>query len=223
MVILVDPSNDMPSIDINRLTKQVDQPTCPPLTGVILAGGRATRMGGRDKGLLEYQGKPLIEHALERLAPQVDELLINANRHMDVYQQYTYPVIKDTLADYPGPLAGILAGLQRAKHDVVLCIPCDTPHYPRDLAQPLYQTLIETQKNIAVAHDGERLQPLHLMLHRDCAQSIQRFLQSGERAVRVWLEREMAGTCVLQAVPPDSFTNINGPDDLAQAAVSTGG
>ncbi|MBZ6065239.1 molybdenum cofactor guanylyltransferase MobA [Aeromonas schubertii] len=183
------------------------------LIAVILAGGRATRMGGSDKGWIPLRGKPLICHVQERLAPQVDGLLINANRNLARYQALA-PVVSDTLGDYPGPLAGMLAGLEAATSEWVLFVPCDTPFLPRDLVSRL-QAARTPECEVVVAHDGEWLQPVVALVKRSLRGSLAATLAAGERRIDRWYARH---TMVLADFSdcPHAFDNLNSPDELAR-------
>ena len=178
-----------------------------PVSAVILAGGRATRMGGDDKGWVPLAGQPLIVHVLERLRPQVDEVLINANRSEDRYRQLA-PVIGDAQADFQGPLAGMQAGLAAACHDWVLFVPCDGPALPRDL-MARFRAALTPQTELVVAHDGEHLQPVVALLP-----SLQLALAEGERKTGAWFARHRM-TVVPFADAPDAFINLNSPAELA--------
>ena len=187
--------------------------TAIAVTGVVLAGGRSTRMGGQDKGLVEFRGKTLIEHVIEAFAPQVDELLINANRNTDRYELYGYTVITDTLPDYPGPLAGMMSGLTYAAHEYVVFVPCDVPLLPTDLVMQLLQGVQASGKRVAVAHDGKRLQPLHALVHRDCRESLETYLASGARKVEDWMQQQSAVQIDFSG-RADGFFNLNTPAEL---------
>src|SRR5947199_3145619 len=129
------------------------------ITGLILAGGRGSRMGGVDKGLQNHRGVPLALHALMRLAPQVGELMINANRNLAAYESFGVPVWPDSLADYAGPLAGFLTGLEHCETPYMVTVPCDTPLFPQDLVARLAEALEREDAEIAIAaardEDGE--------------------------------------------------------------------
>ena len=193
-----------------------------PVSAVILAGGRATRMGGDDKGWVPLAGQPLVAQVLERLRPQVDEVLINANRSEDRYRQLA-PVIGDTQADFQGPLAGMQAGLAAACHDWVLFVPCDGPALPRDL-MARFRAALTPQTELVVAHDGEHLQPVVALLHRSLLPSLQRALAEGERKTGAWFARHRM-TVVPFADAPDAFINLNSPAELAtyEARLLAGG
>ena len=131
-----------------------------PITGVILAGGRGTRMGGVDKGLKRLRGRPMVEWVIERLAPQVDEVLINANQNLDAYAALGYRVIPDEIGGYAGPLAGLHRGLSQAAHDLVATVPCDSPFLPADLIRRLAGELSARQADLAVAKTGQQPHPV---------------------------------------------------------------
>ena len=182
------------------------------VTGVILAGGKASRMGGKDKGLLELNGQPLWQHVAQKLAPQVSDVVISANRNIDVYQASGLPVVTDTLSDYPGPLAGILSVMQQYSRAWFLFCPCDTPHIPADLVARLQK---HRQQALAVwVHDGERDHPTIALIHRDIMPALQTYLARGERRVMVFL-RESGGHSVDFSDVKSAFANVNTPEDLA--------
>ncbi|EPC3542532.1 molybdenum cofactor guanylyltransferase MobA [Aeromonas hydrophila] len=183
-----------------------------PVSAVVLAGGRATRMGGADKGWVELAGRPLIDHVLERLRPQVDEILINANRSQARYQALA-PVIGDDNPDYLGPLAGMQAGLAAARHDWVLFVPCDGPALPRDL-MARFRTALTPATELVVAHDGDWLQPVVALLHKSLLPSLSAALTEGERKIDIWFARHQMAV-VSFADQPDAFINLNSPDELA--------
>lgn len=183
------------------------------LTGLILAGGRATRLGGRDKGLIELGGRALVDYAIATLLPLTPRILISANRHRTDYASRGWPVLTDALADYPGPLAGILTALEQLDGARLLVMPCDTP-----LASPaLLDRLVAAQDSqggvACLARDGERLQPTFCLLRRETAPSLRRFLASGERRTQLWLQ-SLEPVIVDCSDHPEWFANVNTPDDL---------
>lgn len=180
-----------------------------PLTGIILAGGEGRRMGNRDKGWIELKGKPLIQHALERLQPQVDQCLISANRNLERYAALNVPVVTDS-ETYLGPLAGIAHALQQCTTDYALVVPTDAPLLPPDLAQRLLQKL---PAQLVICHDGERLQPLFGLFHRSLANSIFHFLQSGQRQLTAWCMEQSPQIVTIENA--QAFANLNSPDELA--------
>jgi molybdenum cofactor guanylyltransferase len=160
------------------------------ITGLVLAGGRGSRMGGVDKGLQNHRGMSLALHALLRLQPQVGTAMINANRNLGAYEAMGVPVWPDTTADYPGPLAGLLAGLERCETPYLVSVPCDTPDFPQDLVARLAQALVEQQADIAMAaivEDGQlRTQPVFCLLKSELLDSLVVYLHSGERKIDRW-------------------------------------
>lgn len=156
------------------------------IAAVILAGGRGTRMGGADKGLVEYQQRPLIEWVLQTIRPQVSEVLISANRNIDVYAQYGCCVVKDAIPDFPGPLAGVLAAMETVNTPWLLVTPCDSPHLPANLAQHLLEAAQAADTPIAVATDSQREHYTTMLVQTRLADSLRDYLQSGQRAVHVW-------------------------------------
>ncbi len=178
------------------------------ITGLILAGGRARRMGGIDKGLVELGSKPMISHVLERLTPQVGRVMINANRNLDTYQEWTQTVIRDSTGEYDGPLAGMASGLEVTTTRYMLTCPCDSPLLADDLAVRMYKRSLESKAEVAVASDGCRLHPVFLLIHRNLLPSILAFLETGERKIDKWFEQH--NFCVVDfADKPESFLNVN--------------
>ncbi|HEY3588983.1 MAG TPA: molybdenum cofactor guanylyltransferase MobA [Buttiauxella sp.] len=183
------------------------------VTGVVLAGGRATRMGGRDKGLIKLNGQPLFEHVISKLVPQVDKVVISANRNIAEYQSVGLPVLSDTLPDYPGPLAGMLSAMQHLSSEWFLFCPCDTPNIPGTLACQLWSQKGESA--CVWVNDGERDHPTIVLLHRRIISQLKQYLNSGERRVMVFL-REAGGRAVVFPNQAQNFINVNTPEDLAQ-------
>jgi molybdenum cofactor guanylyltransferase len=186
------------------------------ITGLVLAGGRGTRMGGVDKGLQNHRGLPLALHALLRLQTQVGHLMINANRNLAAYEAMGAPVWPDPLPDFPGPLAGLLAGLEHCDTPYLLTVPCDTPHFPADLAVRLAQALADQQADVAMAaslEDGVmRAQPVFALVRTDLLESLVAYLHKGDRKIAVWMRQHR---CV--EVPFDdasAFFNANTLADL---------
>ena len=185
------------------------------ITGVILAGGEARRMGGGDKGLVALCGKPLIEHVLAALSPQVDTIIINANRNRERYAAYGYPVVADSRKGFQGPLAGMLSCLEEAETEFMVTVPCDSPLLPDDLVARLFRQLSEEQAEISVAHNGDRMQPVFALMAANLASSMQAFLDGGERKIDRWFEgHRLALTDFSDG--PERFRNINNPAELAQ-------
>jgi molybdopterin-guanine dinucleotide biosynthesis protein A len=187
------------------------------LAAVILAGGRGVRMGGRNKGWIPYHGRPLIEHVVERLQPQAGALAISTNTHIDRYRRLGFPCVSDRHADYRGPLAGVAAALAAFPGRMLLCAPVDAPHLPSDLGARLGGALKQSHAPAAVAHDGERLQPLFALLRPSLAPRLQEDLAHGPLAVGRWLHD--AGACSVDfSDQPQAFANINTPEDLGGRA-----
>jgi molybdopterin-guanine dinucleotide biosynthesis protein A len=192
------------------------------ITGLVLAGGRGMRMGGADKGLQTLHGEPLASHVLKRLAPQTGALLISANRHPDVYATLGAPfgakVLADTVPGFPGPLAGLLAGLRAAGTVYVLSAPCDTPGLPAELAARLTQALDSNQADIATvtttdAEGQVSLHPVFALLRTSLADDLAAFLEAGERKVRAWYARHK--TVEVAFTDERAFYNINSLQELA--------
>jgi len=185
------------------------------ITAVILAGGKATRMGGDDKGLINLNDKAMVEYVIEVLTPQVGSLLINANRNPEKYAQYGYPVITDQLEGFHGPLAGIASAMQVAETDYLLITPCDSPFLPGDLAQRLSHGLLTNNADISVACDGARLQPVFALLKTMLLDSLREFLQSGQRKIDQWYKQHKM-IAVDFSDKPETFLNINSPEDISR-------
>ena len=185
----------------------------PSVTGVILAGGQARRMGGDDKGLILFNHKPLIAHVIAILKPQVDTIVINANRNIDQYQTFKYPVISDSLANFCGPLAGMLSAMQTVDTDYILTVPCDSPNISSQLRQRMMETLLIERADIAVAHNGERLQPVFCLIPCRLQTDLETYLQQGGRKIDTWLANH-AMAIVDFSDQADSFINVNHPEDL---------
>jgi len=175
------------------------------ITGVVLAGGRATRMGGKNKGLMTLNGKALWKHVAERLAAQVAHVAVSANRDLEAYRASGYPVITDTLPDFPGPLAGMLSVMQQLNSEWYLFCPCDTPHIPADLAQRLWNA--KGARPAVWANDGERDHPAIVLMHHSLKAPLADYLARGERRVMVFL-REVNG-CSVAFANKDDFANVN--------------
>jgi molybdenum cofactor guanylyltransferase len=188
-----------------------DAPPC----GLILAGGRGQRLGGRDKGLVALQGRPLIAHIAERLAPQVGAMLISANRNAADYAPYG-TVIADSVPGQPGPLAGLLAGLDHCPGDWLLAVPCDALGLPLDLGRQLARAASAAGVKAAYAQIGDDALYPCCLLHRDLQPALDAWLRGGQRAVRHWLHAEGAIAVPLRGWRADMF-NLNTEADLARA------
>jgi molybdopterin-guanine dinucleotide biosynthesis protein A len=182
------------------------------VTGLILAGGRGSRLGGADKGLIEWRGRPLVAHAVERLAPQVDSLLISANRNRERYQALGHPVVADRADDFGGPLAGVQAGLAVCETPLLVTVPCDAPNLPPDLVTRLLAALADNAA-VAVAATDDGLQPTFLLCRRALAPALDAWLAGGGHKVADWLRAMNAA--VVAFADATAFANFNTPADLA--------
>ncbi|ENG6110436.1 molybdenum cofactor guanylyltransferase MobA [Serratia liquefaciens] len=180
------------------------------ITGIILAGGRATRMGGEDKGLVPVAGIPLYEYVLARLRPQVGPIAINANRNQARYRESGLPIIGDLIPDFSGPLAGMLAGLKYATTEWVAFVPCDVPDFPATLIEKLWQ-----QKGSAIAayaSDGQRAHPTLALLHTSLATPLEDYLARGERKLMLFLDAARAQQVEFKG-QQSAFHNLNTLED----------
>jgi len=186
------------------------------ITGVVLAGGRGSRMGGVDKGLQNHRGVPLALHALLRLQPQVGEAMINANRNLGAYESMGVPVWPDPVADYAGPLAGVLVGLERCETPYLVTVPCDTPNFPLDLVERLSQALVVECADIAMAatrEDGMTMpQPVFCLLKATLLESLVKFLHGGQRKIDRWTALHRVTTVVFDDA--SAFDNANTIEEL---------
>lgn len=167
----------------------------PRVTGLILAGGAGRRVGCRDKGLIQWRGKPLVAHVAHRLQPQVEQLLISCNRNSAQYQHYAKTTMADTRRDFQGPLAGLEAAAPYVDTKYLVVVPCDNPGLPGDLVQRLLAPLLDranTGADISYAHDGERGQYLCAAMHRECLTSVTAYLDAGHRTVRHWYQSQQS-------------------------------
>ena len=185
------------------------------ITCITLAGGRATRMGGVDKGLILLQNKPLIQHAISRLLPQVDEIFINANREISQYETFGLKVLQDENPEFLGPLAGMLLGLRHAKHDLVLSVPCDSPLLPLDLALRIYNGMLENHADIAVASSDGNAHPVFCLMKKSVLPSLIDFLDAGERKVSTW-QKSQAYCEVDFSDCNNAFVNLNTLEELRE-------
>ena len=185
------------------------------ITGLILAGGKASRMGGSDKGLIAFKGQPMVAHVIQRLSPQVDEILINANREIETYQSLGFTVIADEISDFAGPLAGLHAGMKAAKTEFLLSVPCDSPLLPEDLSQRLMAALELQQADIAVAKTGEQHHPVFCLCRTSLAQDLESFLNAGGRKVEGW-QKQHAHVEVSFDDNSSAFSNVNTPEELSK-------
>jgi len=191
------------------------------ITAIILSGGRATRMGGLEKGLVLLQGKPLISHVIARLTPQVDEILINANRELDKYQTLNLPIIEDDIPDYIGPLAGFSLGLQHCKSDYLLTVPCDSPLLPSDLASRLLSALSQHHADVAIAKSSGNAHPVFCLCKKSVLPSLIDYINLGGRKVSTW-QKSQAYIEVDFNDCDDAFINLNTLEDLASLELKLG-
>lgn len=192
----------------------------PLVTGLVLSGGQGSRLGGRDKGLVEVGGRALVDHVLRRFSPQVDRLVLNANRNLDTYARFRHPVLPDAFADYPGPLAGIASGLSACRTPLLAVVPCDTPFLPRDIVARLYATLEHHAAEIAVARTAGELQPVFALLRGTLGPSLEGFLRGSRRKILAWYEQHRLA--VADFDDPAAFRNLNTPEDCEAAAHELG-
>ena len=185
------------------------------ITGVVLAGGRGRRMGGGDKGLMCWRGRPLVSYALAALEGVAETRLINANRNLGDYAAFGFPVVADAKKNFDGPLAGLLSAMRAAATPYVLSIPCDVPLMNSVLLRRLTVHLATADAVVAVAQNGERLQPLLMLVETRLADDLQTFLDSGERKVEHWIRRHRWISVDFSDIPL-ALANINTPEDLAR-------
>ncbi len=188
------------------------------ITCVILAGGRGQRMQGKDKGLIEINGQPIIEQILAQIEGQCDSIIINANRHLEQYQKYGYRVITDQLSDYQGPLAGIHTAMLATTTDYLITLPCDGIKIMPDYVERMWQIAIDnksiaTQSSVVVAHDGQRHQPVYALMPVTLHGSLQDYLDSGERKIDRWYQQHNMVFADFSD-SPECFINLNRPEDL---------
>lgn len=174
-------------------------------------------MGGSDKGLLDCAGRPLIAHVLARVAPCVDGILISANRNLDEYRRYGYPVIEDATADFTGPLAGIARGLEQCTTEWLWVVPCDAPQVEAQLFMRLMDACRAQKAPAAVPVEDTQMQATFALLHRDVLTSLRTYLEQGRRAVHDWL-RALPAAQVECGDHPEWFVNLNTPEELAACA-----
>jgi molybdopterin-guanine dinucleotide biosynthesis protein A len=183
------------------------------ITGVVLAGGQGRRMGGVDKGLRELKGRPLVAWVIERFAPQVDELLINANQNLDTYGAFGHRVVADAIGGFAGPLAGLHRGLAAATHPLVATVPCDSPFLPADLIARLRAALEAQSAQLAVARTGTQPHPVFCLCLRDLLPHLGSFLESGGRKIDAWYSTLRVAEVAFDD-EAEAFSNINTIDEL---------
>ena len=184
------------------------------VSGIVLAGGLGRRMGGVDKGLQLLHGRPMIAHVLARLAPQVDDIVINANQNLERYAAFGHRVVPDEIGGYAGPLAGLHAGLAAVSHPLAVTVPCDSPFLPSDLVARLQSDL--GSNDLAVAKTGEQPHPVFALVRRALAGNLEMFLKSGGRKIDAWYA-SLRVVEVLFDDEADAFRNINTREELGRA------
>jgi molybdopterin-guanine dinucleotide biosynthesis protein A len=190
------------------------------VTGVVLAGGQGRRMGSVDKGLVLLHGRPMVQHALERFAPQVDDLMINANQNAEKYAAFGFPVIPDAIGGFVGPLAGLHVGLTHAKQSLIATVPCDSPFLPADLVSRLLGALRTIDAELAVARTFDQPHPVFALVQRSVLPHLTRFLESGGRKIDAWY----ATLKTIEVAFDDeanAFRNINTVDELRQIGIGS--
>lgn len=184
------------------------------VTGIILAGGAGSRLGGADKGLQAHAGRPLVGQVIERLRPQVDSILISCNRNLGQYAEYGCPVVTDEMPLFSGPLAGLSRCLRDVEAPLCLTVPCDNPEIPPDLTERLHASLqLHPDARVAIAHDGEHLQPLYALIDTGLRDELQTWLDAGGRAPRAWYPEVGMAIASFEDCP-QLFRNLNTPNEL---------
>jgi molybdopterin-guanine dinucleotide biosynthesis protein A len=184
------------------------------VTGIVLAGGQGRRMGGVDKGLQLLRGRPMVEHVLARLAPQVAEILINANQNLEAYARFGHRVVPDAIGGFAGPLAGLQAGLAAARHELVLTVPCDSPFLPPDLCARMRREL--DGKDLAVAKTGLQPHPVFALVRTSVRAALDAFLAAGGRKIDAWYASLRVAEVSFDD-EAEGFRNINTREELDQA------
>ncbi len=185
------------------------------IAGVVLAGGLGRRMGGVDKGLRPLRGKPMVQWVLERFSRQVDEVMINANQHIEEYSAFGYPVICDQITGFAGPLAGLHAALSATSLSLVATVPCDSPFLPGDLVARLRSALVQQKADLAVARTLTQAHPVFCLCRRTVLPHLTAFLTDGGRKFDQWYET-LAAVEVAFDDEIEAFNNINTPEELAR-------
>lgn len=170
-------------------------------------------MGEADKGWIQLAGRPLVQHVLDRLVPQVDDIVISANRSLERYRTLGYAVVRDVYQGFAGPLAGLHAALPHVRHDTVAAVPCDCPQLPLDLVARLREALESQRVDVVVAKSGDRVQPVVCLCRRSVWRSLDAFLASGGRKVESWYT-SLPHAEVSFDDQPAAFRNVNAPQDL---------
>jgi len=187
------------------------------ITGLILAGGRAQRMGGVDKGLIPFHHRPLIESSIHRLRPQVGSILINANRNLEHYSSYGFPVLSDDDLSFSGPLAGFAAGLKACPTEYLVTAPCDSPLLPTNLVELLAAKMSEGSFDLVYASSKDLAgkawaQPVFCLMHTAVLKSLQEFISLGDFKIDRWFKQLNASTVIFDS--ESAFANVNTPEEL---------
>ncbi len=184
------------------------------ITVVILAGGRGRRMDENDKGLVELQGKPLVQHVIEAISKQNSNILINANQNLARYREFSFPVISDEIDGFQGPLAGMATAMKAVNTPYIMTLPCDAPYVAAQYQAAMWSALASQQTELVVAHDGQRLQPVHALLPVSLQADLRRYLEGKNRRVDTWYSQYSLGLvdCTEMA---EMFYNLNTPEQLA--------
>lgn len=184
------------------------------ITGVVLAGGRARRMGGGDKGLVLFRGSPLVSYAVDALRQIAGRIVISANRNEVEYARFGLPVVSDATGTFDGPLAGVLSAMKASDTAYLMAVPCDSPMMTGALLARLVETLTASKAEVCVAHDGERMHPVFLLAETALMSSLEQFLASGERKIDRWLVRHRLALADYSD-HPELFVNVNTADELS--------
>jgi molybdopterin-guanine dinucleotide biosynthesis protein A len=216
-----------PSQAPSAAIKPAAAPTIPPedITGLVLAGGRGSRMGGVDKGLQNHQGMPLALYTLLRLRTQVGSVMVNANRNIGAYEAFGAPVWPDSTPDFAGPLAGMLTGLEHCETPWLLCVPCDTPNFPDDLAARMAQVAADASADVVLAATRNpqasppaepQAQPVFCLLRHGLLESLIAYMSSGQRKIDRWTSQHRQALAVFD--DEQAFSNANTLDELRMLA-----
>ncbi|HXZ45684.1 MAG TPA: molybdenum cofactor guanylyltransferase MobA [Pseudolabrys sp.] len=185
------------------------------ITGLVLAGGRAQRMGGIDKGLIPLNGKPMVAHVIAALHSEIGNLLISANRNLEQYAAFGYPVVPDFMEGYLGPLAGMASGMQACGTQYIVTAPCDSPLIAGDVVHRLCETAAREGADISVAHDGERMHPVFALIRCNLLPDLLDFLNAGQRKIDRWYARHRLAVAYF-CDQREAFRNVNSPEERAE-------
>lgn len=186
------------------------------ITGCILAGGAGRRLDGADKGFVELAGRPLFVHVLERFRPQVDDVIVSANRNQERYQHYCAEVIADEMDGYAGPLAGFAAALSATTTPLLVTTPCDSPFIPTDMVDKLWQALVDDEADVSVVCTDARRQPVFALMRTELRASLLSYLEAGERKINTWYSQHRVAE-VEFGTETFAFSNVNTAEDLVVA------